>query len=94
MDIRHAFGTALQRCRKRRGLSQEDFTEVSSRTYLSSLERGLKSPTLTKLDELAGVLGVHPLTLLAECYRLRDDQDNVEALLERVRTELRNQPTQ
>lgn len=90
MDIRHAFGTALQRCRKRRGLSQEDFAEVSSRTYLSSLERGLKSPTLTKLDELAGVLGVHPLTLLAECYRLHDEQADVEALLERVRTELLN----
>ncbi|OLO11216.1 transcriptional regulator [Chromohalobacter japonicus] len=94
MDIRHAFGTALQRCRKAHGLSQEDFSEVSSRTYLSSLERGLKSPTLAKVDELASVLGVHPLTLLAECYRLRDDQDDVEALLERVRSELLNQPVQ
>lgn len=94
MDVRQAFGTALQRCRKRRGLSQEQFSEVSSRTYLSSLERGLKSPTLAKVDELASVLGVHPLTLLAECYRLRDDQDDVEALLERVRSELPNQPVQ
>ncbi|MCK0770308.1 helix-turn-helix domain-containing protein [Chromohalobacter canadensis] len=94
MDVRQAFGTALQRCRKRRGLSQEQFSEVSSRTYLSSLERGLKSPTLAKVDELASVLGVHPLTLLAECYRLRDDQDDVEALLERVRSELLNQPVQ
>lgn len=94
MDIRHAFGTALQRCRKAHGLSQEDFSEVSSRTYLSSLERGLKAPTLAKVDELASVLGVHPLTLLAECYRLRDDQADVDALLERVRAELLNQPVQ
>lgn len=94
MDVRHAFGTALQRCRKARGLSQEDFSEVSSRTYLSSLERGLKTPTIAKIDELASVLGVHPLTLLVECYRLRDDQADVEALLERVRTEILNPPAQ
>jgi transcriptional regulator with XRE-family HTH domain len=37
---------------------------VSSRTYVSALERGIKQPTLTKVSELAGVLGVHPLTLL------------------------------
>lgn len=94
MDIRHAFGTALQRCRKAHGLSQEDFSEISSRTYLSSLERGLKSPTLAKIEELANVLDVHPLTLLAECYRLRDDQADVDALLERVRAEILNQPVQ
>ncbi|AWB80264.1 XRE family transcriptional regulator [Pseudomonas aeruginosa] len=59
---------ALRRIRKARGLSQEAFSDVSSRTYLSSLERGLKSPTLNKLDELCEVLGVHPLTLLTLTY--------------------------
>ena len=43
---------ALRRIRKARGLSQEAFSDVSSRTYLSSLERDLKSPTLNKLAEL------------------------------------------
>ena len=51
-----------------RGLTQEDFGLVSSRTYLSGLERGLKSPTLGKLEQIASVMQVHPLTLLALTY--------------------------
>ena len=66
------FGKALQRIRKAKGISQEAFALTSSRTYVSTLERGLKSPTLSKIDELAEVLGVHPLTLLMAAY---SDQD-------------------
>jgi transcriptional regulator with XRE-family HTH domain len=44
-------------------LSQEAFSDVSSRTYMSTLERDLKSPTLHKLTELCEVMEVHPLTL-------------------------------
>jgi transcriptional regulator with XRE-family HTH domain len=68
MALLTSFGEGLQRMRKSRGLTQEDFSEVSSRTYLSSLERGLKAPTITKLEELAAVLGIHPLSLLALAY--------------------------
>ena len=59
---------ALRRIRKARGLSQEAFSDVSSRTYLSSLERGLKSPTLNKIEDVCAVLDVHPLTLLVLAY--------------------------
>ena len=62
------FGRALRVARKAKGLSQESFDQVSSRTYISSLERGLKQPTVAKVDELAAVLDVHPLTLLALSY--------------------------
>jgi transcriptional regulator with XRE-family HTH domain len=62
------FGTGLQRARKSRNLTQEDFSEVSSRTYLSTLERGIKAPTITKIDEIATVIGVHPLSLIAYAY--------------------------
>ena len=64
------FGLALQRARKSRGLTQEDFSDVSSRTYLSSLERGIKAPTITKIDNIATVIGVHPVSLLAYAYLL------------------------
>lgn len=78
---------ALRRIRKVRGLSQEAFSDVSSRTYLSSLERGLKSPTLNKLAELCEVMEVHPLTLLTLAYAggstCRSDE-----LLAQVRKEL------
>lgn len=78
---------ALRRIRKARGLSQEAFSDVSSRTYLSSLERGLKSPTLSKLEELCEVMEVHPLTLLTQAY-VGDDPQQVRRLLERVEQEL------
>jgi len=62
------FGIGLQRARKSRKLTQEDFSIVSSRTYLSSLERGIKAPTITKIDEIAKVIGIHPLSLVAYAY--------------------------
>ena len=82
----HSFPAALKTIRKARDLSQEAFSDVSSRTYLSSLERGLKSPTLSKIVEVCGVLDVHPLTLLALAYAKNDQQ--LDALLATVRKEL------
>ena len=68
MVLLKRFGIGLQRARKSRELTQEDFAEVSSRTYLSSLERGLKAPTIKKIDEIATVIGIHPLSLIAYAY--------------------------
>ncbi len=59
---------ALKAARAARGLTQEDFGLVSSRTYLSTLERGIQSPTLAKIEQLAQTLKVHPLTLLTLAY--------------------------
>jgi transcriptional regulator with XRE-family HTH domain len=78
---------ALRRIRKARGLSQEAFSDVSSRTYLSSLERDLKSPTLNKLAELCKVMEVHPLTLLTLAYA-GDGELRADELLTQVRQEL------
>ena len=69
MNLRQAFAKALKTFRTARGLTQEDFSDVSSRTYLSTLERGLKSPTIDKLQALAEVLNVHPVTILVLCKR-------------------------
>ena len=63
MAAKHTLSEALKTIRKARGLSQEAFSDVSSRTYMSTLERDLKSPTLSKLAELCEVMEVHPLTL-------------------------------
>ncbi|MGP2832032.1 helix-turn-helix domain-containing protein [Serratia nevei] len=78
---------ALRRIRKARGLSQEAFSDVSSRTYLSSLERDLKSPTLNKLTELCEVMEVHPLTLLTLTYA-GAGQREISQLLDKVKHEL------
>ncbi len=61
---------------------------MSSRTYLSSLERGLKSPTLEKINQLAGTLDVHPLTILVATYVARDANLDVEGLFQTIKDEL------
>lgn len=88
MEPRQAFGQALKRLRSSKHLTQEDFSQVSSRTYLSTLERGLKSPTLEKVEDLASVIGVHPLTLLAGSYLLRNEGLSQEDLFALIRSEL------
>ena len=85
MASKNSFAAALRIVRKARDLSQEAFSDVSSRTYVSSLERGLKSPTLTKLTELCQVLDIHPMTLLTLAYAA-DGQ--IDALFARVKREL------
>lgn len=77
---------AIRTIRKTRNLSQEDFSDVSSRTYVSSLERGLKSPTVGKLSELCAVMEVHPVTLLTLAYASKEG--GIDQLLDRVRQEL------
>lgn len=90
MDTKIAFGLALKKVRKAKGLTQEEFGDVSSRTYLSTLERGVKSVTLEKLNELAKVLGVHPLTLLVLTYSNLDTQNSIEKLIKDIKMEIEN----
>ncbi|MBA6418121.1 helix-turn-helix domain-containing protein [Pseudomonas sp. 5Ae-yellow] len=87
MAAEYSLARALKAVRKARGLSQEAFSDVSSRTYMSTLERDLKSPTLSKLAELCEVMEVHPLTLLTLAYT-ENDQHKTSQLLDRVQREL------
>jgi len=82
------FGKAFRLARKARGVSQESLDQVSGRTYVSRLERGLSIPTLEKVTKLAEPLGLHPLTLmtLSYCDELRVEE--AEALVLRVLTEI------
>ena len=82
------FPNALKLARKACDVRQEAFDLVSSRSYVSNLERGLKHPTLNKVDELASVLGIHPLTLVALSYLVNEDPAAQEALLANVSEEL------
>jgi transcriptional regulator with XRE-family HTH domain len=88
MELKRAFGLTLKRMRVQKGLTQEDFSLVSSRTYLSTLERGLKCPTLEKLEDLAAVIGVHPVTLLVAAYTAEGGVAAQDALLEKIRAQL------
>ena len=80
-------GRALKLVRRARNVSQGAFDLASSRVYLSAVERGLKQPTLPKLDQFADVIGIHPLTLLAFCYLDSLNMAGLLELLEQVRLE-------
>ena len=61
-----AFGRVLREARRQKGLSQEELAGDAEfdRTYPSLLERGLRTPTLTVLFQLASVLEINAATLV------------------------------
>ncbi|WP_238261898.1 helix-turn-helix domain-containing protein [Cupriavidus pauculus] len=89
MTLRQNFGSALRTVRRFRKVPQEALDVVSSRTYVSSLERGLKSPTLDKIDSIADALNVHPLTLVALAYLRTRSQTEQQSILANVESQLR-----
>ena len=86
--ILNNFGAALRTARALTEVTQEAFDGISSRTYVSSLERGLKSPTLQKVDSLASVLGIHPLILLTLAYCEEPLEGHVEQLVHELEEDI------
>jgi transcriptional regulator with XRE-family HTH domain len=62
MDMEKAVGAELQACRRKKQISQEQlaFDAAIHRTYVSMIERGVKSPTLGVLFRLCQALDVPP----------------------------------
>ncbi len=60
MDIREVFAINVRRLRQAKGLSQEALADEAGmdRTYISALERGVYSASLTTVGKLAKVLDV------------------------------------
>lgn len=88
MELKTAFGLALKQVRNRQNLTQEDFSETSSRTYISTLERGIKSPTLEKVEQLSKVLKVHPLTVMVMAYLYKENDQDLSSLLKSIENEV------
>ena len=64
--VRKAFGAVIRDLRGRAGLSQEEFGERAGlhRTYISMVERGIKTPTIVTLVDLAKALGMETAELM------------------------------
>jgi transcriptional regulator with XRE-family HTH domain len=62
MTIEKAVGQELSFCRTKKGLSQEKlgFEANLHRTYISIIERGLKSPTINTVVRLCDALEITP----------------------------------
>jgi len=67
-EISIKLGQVIRDRRKSRGLSQEELAFKSGlhRTYISQIERGLKSLTVETLFKLGKTLGARPSELIAD----------------------------
>jgi transcriptional regulator with XRE-family HTH domain len=79
MDVARAFGRALQAIRQSRRISQEVLAHRSGyhRTYISLLERGLRTPTLETVLKLATVLEISATEMVAEVENVLAQDDSV-----------------
>lgn len=64
MPSKKSVGRALRLARHMASMSQDDMTVVSSRTFVSAIERGVKSPTVEKLSQLGGALQVNAAVIV------------------------------
>lgn len=66
MDMRELVGRNVRICRLAKGLTQEQFADLSgfSQQYISSLEKGRRNPTIVTVFELANALGVSHVDLV------------------------------
>ena len=70
-DLKIKIGEVLRAKRGKLGISQEGLAESAGvdRTYVSILERGLKSPTVETLGRICDALGTLPERVIEEARR-------------------------
>jgi len=70
-NLKAAIGGVLRAKRDKLSISQEEVAERAGvdRTYVSILERGLKSPTVETLEKICAALGTLPERVLEEARR-------------------------
>jgi transcriptional regulator with XRE-family HTH domain len=75
-----AFGSVLRQLRESKGLSQEELADQCGihRTYVSQLERGLKSPTLRLVWQVCASLDVSPLSLITNVQKHMESNRNAD----------------
>ena len=81
MTIEQALATVLKRLRREKNLAQDDFALIVGlhRTYISQLERGLKSPTLKTLQRVAEALDLSLVELMGHLEKeLRNQDGNID----------------
>lgn len=86
MSLKTAFAAVLKAMGGARGLSQKKLAVVSSRTYVSKLERAQSSPTLEMMHTLSPPLKLSPLTLVAITIAT-ETGESIRSLINRIEDE-------
>ena len=73
-NIKHKLGDRIIKLRLEKRLSQENLAFESNmhRTYLSSIERGERNPSLKNIEAIANALGV----TLSELFKFENDKQS------------------
>jgi transcriptional regulator with XRE-family HTH domain len=90
MGLDQALGKAIKDVRLSKNLTQEFFSDISSRTHVSRIERGGHGITVQLITRLANAMGVHPLTILTQAFLNADPDMKIIDLQKAVLTELSN----
>ena len=85
-ELKRAIGTSIKSYRLKRDISQESLGP--SQPYISNLEAGRGSASLEKIEQMADVLGVHPISIIFAGYLTSNEDADKDQLFERIRTEL------
>lgn len=77
MEINKAFGIQLRKARQQASLSQDELAHRADlhRTYVSLLERGLRTPTIDTIFKLCRALDLDPGAFVSSIDHLVD-RDN------------------
>lgn len=86
MELKRAIGSTIRSFRLKRDIPQE--TLGPSQPYISNLEAGRGSASIDKIEQMADVLGVHPMSIIFAGYLSSNVDTNQEELFERIRVEL------
>lgn len=87
MSLSKGFAAALWAIRSQRKISQVDLGNALSQKQVYLVEQGESTLTISKLDGLAAVLGVHPATLIA-LGASADGEKSARQILERALLEV------
>lgn len=84
-EVKEYFAINLKWYRFNKGYTQEKLAELSNLTpkYISDLERGKFSPSLSKIDSIAKALEIEPYLLLKP-----DHIDDIKKLPNRINSKL------
>ncbi len=81
------FGKRIAILRKRRGMSQEEFADVSGKMIntISNIERGLSDPKITTLLSIAKALNISVETLFNENATEPPLSETVKAIIDLIK---------
>lgn len=86
LELKRAIGTSLKSFRLKKNIPQESLGP--SQPYISNLEAGRGSASIDKIEQMADILGVHPISIIVAGYLTSSEAASKDQLLERIRTEL------